>query len=138
MAKYGSDQVKIEIKDGVDGAGSYQDVSVDVLDLPAVDIEALVEEGHGFSEAWVRNLATGLKKVADITIKGFYDDTASTGTHALFNRAGVITDLKVTWSTGVTTEIPVLIKNYRRIATRGELTKFEAALVCAGTVTETP
>lgn len=138
MAKYGSDAVKIEIKDGVDGAGEFKDVSTDVLDLPGVDIEALTEDGHGFSEEWARQVATGMKRVADITIRGFYDDTALTGTHALFSRYGVITELKITWHGAVTTTLVVLIKNYRRLPTRGELTKFEATLVNAGTPTEAP
>jgi len=136
MAKYGSDDVKVEIKDGVDGAGSYQAVSTDTLDLPGVDIQAETEESHGFGDSWVEHLATGLKRVADITLKGFYDDTASTGTHALFNRVGSIATFKVTWGNSKTTEFNVLIKSYKRLPVRGELTKFEAVLMATGAVTE--
>lgn len=135
MAKYGSDDVTIEIKDGTDGSGSYQDVSADILDLPGVDKEALTEEGHGFGDDWVEQLATGLKRMADMTIRGFYDD-GTDSTHELFNRVGDITDLRITWGGSYNTEIPVLIKNYRRIATRGELTKFEAVLMATGEPTE--
>jgi len=136
MAKYGSDDVAIEIKDGVDGAGDYKAVSGDVLDIPGIDKSADTEESHGFGDSWVEHLATGLQRVADMTIKGFYDDTASTGTHALFNRIGSITTLKLTWGGSYTTEVNVLIKGYKRLPVRGELTKFEAALMATGTVTE--
>ena len=129
MAKYGSDDVVIQIKDGVEGAGDYQALTGDVLDLPGVDKIAESEESHGYGDSWVEVLATGLNRVADMTLRGFYDDTASTGTHALLNRVGSRTDFKVTWGNSKTTEFMVLIKNYKRIATRGELTKFEATLV---------
>ena len=133
MSKYGSNEVYISIDDGdLDTPGIHQIVSQDILDIPGVDKEAMVEEGHGFGDDWVKNLATGLSKVGDITIKGFYDDTADTGTDALFNRIGVSTEVYIGFGGVKSITIPVLIKNYRRLPARGELTKFEAVLVAAG------
>ncbi len=136
MAKYGSADVAIEIKDDVDGAGDFQAVSGDVLDIPGIDIQADTEESHGFGDSWAEVLATGLSRVADMTLKGFYDDTAATGTHALFNRVGSIATFKMTWGNSYTTTVDVLIKSYKRLPVRGELTKFEALLVATGAVEE--
>ena len=138
MAKYGSNSVAIQIKDGVGGAGDYQTVSTDILDLPGLEIEAGSEESHGFGDSWAEVLATGLKRCADITLKGFYDDTAATGTHALFNRAGSIAPMKITWGGTYSSAFDVLIQKYRRLPARGALTKFEAALQVTGDVTEAP
>ena len=138
MAKYGSNSVAIQIKDGVDGAGDYQTVSTDILNLPGLEIEAVSEESHGFGVGWAEHLATGLKQCADITLKGFYDDTASTGTHALFKRAGSIATMKITWGGSYTSEFDVLIQKYRRLPARGALTKFEASLQVTGEVVEAP
>jgi len=136
MAKYGSDVVKVEVKDGVEEAGTYREVQTDLLDFPGLEKIAETEESHGFGNDWAEVVATGFYRVADITLRGYYDDTASTGTHALFNRIGSRTDVKITWDGTKTTETLMLIKNYRRLPTRGELTKFEAVLVAAEEPTE--
>lgn len=132
MSRYGSPDLKIEISDGVEGAGELQDVSADILDFNGIDLEAVTEESHGFGDDWVKHAFTGLSKGSDITIKGFYDDTTSTGTDALFNRVGVQTELKVTWGGTKTTTVDVLIKSYKRQPSRGELTKFECVLMITG------
>ena len=133
MAKYGSDEVYISIDDGtIASPGTHRDVSADVLEISGIDKEAMVEEGHGFGDAWVENLPTGLNKVSDITIKGFYDDTESTGTVYLFDRIGVTTEVYIGFGGGKSLTAPVLIKNFRRLPSRGELHKFEAVLVAAG------
>lgn len=129
MAKYGSDDVYVAI----DG----NNVSADVLEISGIDKEAIVEESHGFGDAWVENLPTGLSKVNDITIKGFYDDTVTIGTHALFNRQGSTASVYISLGGVKAFSATMLIKNYRRLPSRGELHKFEAVLVASGTPTDT-
>jgi len=131
MAKYGSDVVKVEVKDGVEGAGSYVEVQTDLLDFPGLEKIAESEESHGFGNDWAEVVATGFHRVADITLRGYYDDTASTGTHALFNRIGSRTDVKITWDGTKTTETLMLIKSYNRLPERGMLTKFSVVLMAA-------
>lgn len=134
MTKYGSAEVKVEFGP----TGSLQDVSADILNIGGIDLQAETEEGHGFGEGWVKQLATGLKRGADITVQGFYDDTATTGTHAVFNCIGEARQLEVTYGGGKSTRMDVLVQSYRRIPARGELTKFEAVLLLTGAPTEDP
>lgn len=136
MAKYGSDSLKIEIKDGSGGLGEMQDISADVLEFNGLDISAETEESHGFGKSWAEYLATGLYRGADITLKGFYDDTTSTGTDALLSRKGVTTEMVVTWGGTKTSTFDVLIKNYKRLPARGELTKYECTMAISGEVVE--
>ncbi len=130
MAKFGSHAVSISM--------GGTNISVEVLDLPAVSIEALTEEGHGFGDDWVKAVATGLKQIPDITIKGFYDNTVATGTNALFNNVGGTSTLIILWDGTIGLSIPVLIKSYKPLMERGKLTKFEAVLACSGDPTAQP
>jgi hypothetical protein len=136
MAKYGSNSLKVEFDNA---GGSLVDMSDYCLEINGIDIEAMLEESHGFSDSYVEQLFTGLKKVADVTIKGFYDDTATTGPDVIFNAVGNTTSrtLKLTWGSTKTTSVETVIKNYRRQPTRGQLTKFECVLAATGAVTET-
>ncbi len=128
MTKYGSDDVYISI----DG----NNISADVLEISPIDREALVEEAHGFGDTWIKSLATGLKRLADLTFKGWYDDTSTTGTDALLNREGGSAQVYIRYGGAKSTTVPVIIKNYRRLLTRGELHKFEAVVTLANDPSE--
>lgn len=136
MAKYGGDVLKIEFDNA---SGTLVDMTQHVLEFNGIDVEAILEEAHTFGDAWVEQLFTGLRKANEITLRGFYDDTASTGPDAIFNAVGNTTTrtLKVTWGGTKTTSVECIIKNYRRLPTRGEMTKYEVVLAPTGAVTET-
>lgn len=111
-----------------------------VQELGGVDIEAMLAESHSFGDAWVEAYWTGIRKMAEITVKGFYDDAASTGPDVIFNAVGnanATRTLKVTWGSTKTTSVETYIKNYRRLPKRDELTGYEAVLVPTGAPTET-
>lgn len=138
MAKYGSDQLKVEI-DGSDG-GSLTDISQYVLGINGVTIEKLTEESHTFGDAWFEALQTGLKRMEDVDLDLFYDDTASTGPDAILNIASVThaatRTLKITYGGTKTTTVETWITKYQRLPKRGELTKAKATLKPTGSVTE--
>ena len=140
MAKYGSNSVGISFDNA---AGSPVDMSQHVLTFNGIDIEAMTEESHSFGDSWVENLFTGLRKGADVNLGGFYDDAATTGPHVIFNDVGNTASvsagprtLTITWGGSKTTSFETWIKNYKRIPSRGELTKYEVTLLLSGAVTE--
>lgn len=133
MAKYGSDDLKIEVDNS---AGSLVDLSQYVTEIDVMDVEALLEESHTFGDSWGENLFTGLKKANPVTLSGFYDDTATTGPDVILNSLGDTRTLKITWGGTKTSSVEAIITNYRRTPTRGEHTKFEAVLTPTGVVTE--
>ena len=109
-----------------------------VQEIGGIEIEALTEDSGGFGDSWEEVLATGLKKVGGLTIKGIYDDTATTGPNVIWNAAGNTTSrtLKVTWGGSKTTSVETIITKYVRAPQRGALTKFEVTLAATGAVTE--
>lgn len=138
MANYGFDDLAIEFDST---AGTTVNVTQSILEINGIDIEAVLEESHTAGDAWVEQLFTGLRRLQDITVKGFYDDDSDTGFDFMFNDPGntkgaATRTLKVTWGGSKTTSVEVLIKNYRRLPSRGALTKAEAVLTPTGAATE--
>lgn len=139
MAKYGSNSLVVEFDNS---GGTLQNMTQYVTSINGIDIEAVLEESHTFGDQWFESLATGLRKVNDVVIGGFYDDTASTGPDVIF---GAVADLpsvasrtlKLTWGSTKTTSVETLILKYTRKPVKNELTKFEVTLRPTGAVTET-
>lgn len=140
MAYYGSNAILIEMDST---AGTTVDVTQSVLEFNGLDVEAMMEESHTFGDSWVENLFTGMRKAGDITLKGFFADTAATGFDIMFNDPGntktsgtTTRTLKFTWGGTKTSSMEVWIKNYRRLPSRGTLTKAECVMSVSGAVTE--
>jgi hypothetical protein len=131
--KYGSKDLVIEFDNS---SGTLVDITQHVTAINGVNIEALLEEGTTYGDSWVEQLFTGVKQLADITVDGFYDDTATTGPHALFNDLGATRTFKVTWGGSKTTSVETIIRNYNRNPVRKELTKYQVTLAPTGAVTE--
>ena len=128
MSNFGSDDIVIVFDNS---AGTTVNVSQSILELNGVDVEAMLEESHTFGDSWVENLPVGVNKVGDITMKGFYDDDADTGFNFMFKNVGETRTFAVTWGSTKITTVEAVIKNYRRLPSRGELTKAEAVLETA-------
>lgn len=134
MAKYNSSNLVIEF-DSTDG-GSLQDMSQYIREMGGVDVNIILQESHSFGDSWVEFLSTGIKKMEKVTLKGFYDDTSSTGPNAVFNSIGSTRTLKVTWGSTKTTSVETIIESYRRMPQVGSNHMFEVVLQPTGTVTE--
>ena len=138
MAKYGGKDLKIEFDNA---AGSLVDMSQYITELGGIKINAALEDSHAFGDAWGEKLFSFLRSMDDITGRGFYDDTASTGPDVIFNDVGNTgttgtRTLKVTWGGTKTTSVETWIMSYSRIGTRGALTQFEFTLSLTGAPTE--
>jgi hypothetical protein len=110
--------------------------------INGVVIEAVLAESHSFGDQWFESLATGLRRMNEVELSGFYDDTASTGPDAIFNAVAsgpgeATRTLKLTWGGTKTTSVETLIRNYERRASVGNLTEFTVRLQPTGAVTET-
>jgi hypothetical protein len=138
VAKYASPSVVIEIDDS---GGTPVDISQHVLEMNGIEIETLLEEGQTFGDSWFESFAVGIRKLADITLSGFYDDTALTGPDVLLNAVftaptTTTRTLKVTYGGGKSTAVEVIIYKYKRLPVRNGMTKYEVMLRPTGAVTE--
>lgn len=129
--KYGSGSVTITIDDGQAGTGRV--VTANVTSLQGVKITALTQVSTAYGDTIVKQLPTGLKEYADLEIEGWWDTTATTGTHAVFGdpdddpnagtrTAAIVFGDSKTWTT------ECYLKEYEAIATVGQLHRFRARL----------
>lgn len=135
MAQYGSNSITIQFDDS---GGTLRDMSNYIREFNGVAIEAILAESQAFGDSWFESVATGMKKLDDITLGGYYDDTSSTGPNAIFNAVGNTTTrtIKVTWGNSVYTQVENVIQKYSRIPVLNDLTKFSVNLRPTGAVTE--
>lgn len=81
MAKYGSASVTVNYDDS---GGTARDVTQYITEMNGIEIEAVTDPTHAFGDAWEEHTGTGMSKVGDIQLKGFHDDTATSGPHVVF------------------------------------------------------
>lgn len=134
MATYGFDDLTVKIDVTVGGA--LTSLNAYVTEVDAFGIEAVLEDSHTAGDSWVEKLFTGLKQANEFSIKGFYDDTASTGPDAMLVGIGEVRSFQFTWGGSKTSDFECIIQKYERMPARGENTKFSATLVPTGAVTE--
>ena len=127
MAKYGSDDVTITV--------NAQDLSDYIDTFNGLDIEAMLQESHAFGDEWTEHLFSGVKKGNEITFAGFYDDVAN-GPDATLDDLGATVPVVLAWGGTKTSSFDALIRRYRRAPTRGESSRFEAALMPSGEIVE--
>jgi hypothetical protein len=140
MANYGSDDIVV-VMDST--AGTTVNITQSVLEINGIDVEAMLEESHTMGDSWVENLYTGLRKSGEITLRGFFDDDSDTGTDVMWNdpgntktSGGATRSLAITLGGTKIYSTEVWIKNYRRLPSRGALTKVECVLTPTGAASE--
>lgn len=133
MAKYGSNSVTVEVDNS---SGSLVDLTEYINSINGMDIEAITEDTTVFGDTWQENAYVGVKKANSIQIKGFYDDTATTGPDAILNALGDTRTFQLTYGNSKSSSVEAIITKYVRIPTVSKLTEFECDLTPTGAVTE--
>lgn len=64
--------------------GTLRDMTQHILTIGGVKIENILQPSHAFGDAWEKMVSTGFARVPAIPITGFFDDTATTGPHTVF------------------------------------------------------
>lgn len=134
MAGYNSTNIKIEIDVAVGGA--LQDVTSIVKSIGSVKVTGGTVETTPFGVAFPQFMTTGMKTYADIPLEFPYDDTATTGSDAVFNGIGQLRTFKITFGGTKTVSGEVLIVDYERPPVVGTVLMSKATLKFTGTVTE--
>lgn len=129
MAKRDFVQAGIKITSS-SSTGSYHIIS-DYLDtIGGFQIEALTQETHAAGDSYVESAWTGVKRIPDITLGGFFDDVAASGPRALLGgvNVGGERNIKYYVATADSYKVDVLIASYQDSPVRNELTRFESVL----------
>ena len=135
MANYGSDDVAVEINVSVGGALSTGFKQY-VREINGFDIKAITQPSHAFGDSWVEHLFTGIKSAEDIVLRGFYDDTASTGPNIILIGIGDQRTFELTYGSTKKSTVEVIIISYKRLLKLDELNLYESVLRPTGAVTE--
>lgn len=129
MAKTDSVQTRVSIT-SVSTTAVFNEISNYVDTLSGFNVEAMTQETHAFGDSFAEHAFTGVKRIDDITLGGFFDNAAATGPHVLLGPANLGGErvLKVYLTTGESHKVDVIVAKYSAHPTRGELTRFESLL----------
>ena len=124
----------------VSTTGSYRDITQQCLEMtPGIMHEAILQETHTFGDAWTEQGFTGLRRLGEITFRGFYDDDTSTGVAGIFgNTTDVGAERVFKIKTGTTNLYPkfdCIVRSFTRNPKVGELTPFELVVAPTGALT---
>lgn len=134
MAKYGSSVVTITIDDAP--GGTPRAITPYVTTIGGLGLESITQQTNPFGTSSEAHTPTGMDKVADIPISGFFDDAATVGPHVVFGTAAtwaldkapgsVGRVLTIVAATGKTFTITVHLVKYEVINKNGNLTEYSA------------
>lgn len=129
--KYGSSSVSVAYDDGP--GGSARTVTANITKIGDVAIESMQEDSTAYGDTIRKQLPTGVKELPDIEFEGWWDTTATTGTHAVFGTPdtdpnGSTRTLTIGFGDSKTWATEGFLKSYRVIATVGQLQKFKAVV----------
>lgn len=137
MAKFGSASITVNYDDS---AGTPRTVTDYITEMNGIEIEAVTEPTHAFGDSWDEATGTGMSKVAPIVLKGFYDDTATSGPHVVFRAldtspsASTRTLAVAFGGTNGTATVETRCAKYKVMGKVGSLTQFEATLIPTGSL----
>lgn len=134
MAGYNSTNIVIEIDPSVGGA--LQNITAIVKAMGPIKVNGGVVETTPFGVAFPQFTATGMKPYGDVTLEFPYDDTATTGSDAVFKGVGEVRTFAVTYGSTKKTTGEVIILDYERPPVVGSPHLCKATLRYTGTVSE--
>ncbi len=133
MAKYGSDQLKIEL---ADAGGTLRDITSTVTAVNGVNIEQITEETTPFGSSAQTHEGVGVDRMDDVELSGPMDDGTNTLRTLTINARGSTRSLKVTYGGTRATTVNAIIANYGHRPQRNLLTGYVCLLRPTGTATE--
>lgn len=140
--KYGSSSIAITIDDAP--GGSPQTITPYVREIGGIKIEAINQQSNPFGVSFEEHTPVGVKKVGPIPIHGFFNTTATSGPHVVFNPAsgdsdpqGATRTFTFTPGDSKTFTAEVRLLSYEILGKNGALTEYEAVIQPTGTFTLT-
>lgn len=136
MAMYGSSQVTISYDDS---GGTLRTITQFVREIGGVKIEAFQARSESFGDVWDEYTPTGRKGVPALSVKGFFDDTATSGPHVVFQSpdatpTSTTRTLTIVFGGGTASGETRLV-SYEVIGKNGNLTEYEAMVQPTGALT---
>lgn len=139
--KHGSSEFTISY-DSTPG-GSLVAIQNHILEIDGFEIESIQQLTDALGDGWEESSPTGKRRVPAIKMRGFFDDTATTGPHTVLRVTDDDTDpngatrtfTAVVSNTNVTFSGETRLKRYKVMGKNGNLTEFEAEIQPTGAFT---
>lgn len=80
--KYGSASITIAYDDGP--GGTARTITSGVLEMSGAKLTSGMQESTAYGDTFKKMLPTGVMEAAQMTLRGFWDTTASVGAHVVF------------------------------------------------------
>jgi len=134
--KHGSAEVTITLDDS---GGSARTLTSYILTMGALKVTSHTQPSTAYGDSWDKVLLTGVQRGEPIQFSGFFDDTATTGPHVVFQpdsspQASTRT-LTVVVGNSKSFSCEGYVTDYAVIGKVGALTEFQATYMPTGTVT---
>jgi len=128
--KHGSSEVTISYDDAT---GTPQVITCAVLTMGPIKLTSQMQAGTAYCDTVEKMLPTGLTKIEQVTLTGFWDTTPTSGSHAIFkapdtNPQAATRTLAVMFGDAKTWTSEGFQVSYSVIGKVGALTEFEAVL----------
>lgn len=129
--RHGSSEITITYDDGP--GGTPRAITGFVLTMGGVKITQNTVTGVAFGAAWEYTNPTGVGKMDPLTLTGHWDDTATTGPHAVLGAPddGPQDDtrtLAIVFGNGKTLTVETRLVSYAVLGKSGALTDFESVI----------
>ena len=133
-SRYGWDDLRIDFDDS---GGTPQNMSAYIKSFNGLGVNAVLEECTPAGASWEVNDYAGSKNADEITIQGWYDDTAAVGPKVIFDAIGAgPRTFKVTYGSTKYSSVETYIKAYNDQPARKGITMFNVILRPTGAVSE--
>lgn len=137
MSMYGSGSVTVAYDDAPTGVA--RTITQYVREIGGIKVESLMARSESFGDLWEEYTPTGMKKVPALSIKGYFDDTATSGPHVVFKDPDDgPTDGTRTLTVGfggATAAGETRLVSYEVLGKNGGLTEYEAMVQVTGALT---
>lgn len=129
--KYGSASITIAYDDGP--GGSARTITSGVLEMSGVKLTAGMQDSTAYGDTFKKMLPTGVNEAAQMTLRGFWDTTSSTGSHAVFSAPDdgpqdSTRTLTIVFGDSKTWTSEGYLVSYEVLGKAGNLTEFVAVL----------
>jgi hypothetical protein len=128
--KHGSSELTVAYDDA---GGTPRTITNFILDMGGMKITSHTDPSTPYGASVMAKLPTGVSEIADMTLEGFFDDTATTGPHTVLgapdtNPQGATRTLTVVVGNAKTWASEGYLLSYEVLAKAGNLTRFRATI----------
>ena len=135
MARVGWDVLAVSLDNS---GGTPTDISAYVTEIGGLEREVVTQDVTAAGDDDEVHAPVGLKRAGQVTLRGPYNDDASSLNGIAQGLVGLATSstLLTTWKSGKTSSVETFLVHYRRLPSKGSFTMVEVVLQPTGAVTE--